>query len=220
MTSNRAPSPPKLPKRRESWSPRSMPLQDFAEFSALTLSEADLSTSRAAHLTWCGVHCQQTRFTETDFDSPRLTDSVLSGCDLANAQWERLTAQRLLVEECQLIGFDAPDARWQDMTFTRCRAQYVKLRFSKFKQVRFEECDLRNADFQGSDLSGVVFHKCDLTDAQLSGTTLTGTDFRGSTIERMKVGIAELPGAIVEPVQAAYVAGLLGVVIRNEGEEV
>jgi uncharacterized protein YjbI with pentapeptide repeats len=218
MATTKSPQKPKLPKSREILH-ESVTLHDLDEFTALTLNGIDLSRQQAAHLTWRGVAGQQVRFAETHFDPLRLTDVIFTGCDLANAQWARLTAQRVALTDCQLIGFDAPDARWQDVTFTRCQAQYAKLRFSKFKGVRFEECDLRNADFQGSDLAGVVFYKCDLTDAQLSGATLQGTDFRGSTIERMRVGIAELPGAIVEPVQAAYVAGLLGVVIRNVGDE-
>jgi len=219
MTTTRLPRRPVLPKTRETKVNEPVILHDLDELDALTLHGIDFSAQRVANLTWRGVACQQVRFAETQFDPLRLTDILLSGCDLANAQWARLTVQRLAFMDCQLIGFDAPDARWQDVTFTRCRAQYAKFRFSKFKQVRFEECDLRNADFQGSDLSGVIFHKCDLTDAQLSGTILKGTDFRGTKIERMKVGIAELPGAIVEPFQAAYIAGVLGVVVKLEGEE-
>jgi uncharacterized protein YjbI with pentapeptide repeats len=57
-----------------------------------------------------------------------------------------------------------------------------------------------------------------LRHAQLSGATLKGTDFRGSQIDEMRVGIQELPGAIVDPFQAAYIAGLLGVVIKHEHE--
>jgi uncharacterized protein YjbI with pentapeptide repeats len=64
-----------------------------------------------------------------------------------------------------------------------------------------------------------VFHKCDLSHAQLSGATLKGADFRSSIIEEIKVGVQELPGAIVDYMQAAYIAGLLGVVIKEENEE-
>ena len=93
------------------------------------------------------------------------------------------------------------------------------LRFARCTAVRFEKCDLRNADFQGADLSGVLFVKCNLSDAQFSATTLKGTDLRGSTIENLRVGIKELPGAIVDPFQAAYIAGVLGLVVKLEGEE-
>jgi uncharacterized protein YjbI with pentapeptide repeats len=86
--------------------------------------------------------------------------------------------------------------------------------------VRFEGCDLRHADFQRTDLSGVVFHKCDLRHAQLSGATLKGTDFRGCKIDDLCVGLQELPGAIVDPFQAAYIAGLLGVIIKAEDDAI
>ncbi len=219
MTSTKSPKAPRLPKQRDPWPIQSVALQSFEEYEALTLDGVDLSTQQAAHLTWRGVQCKTVRLDETQFDGLRLIDVHFAGCNLANAQWSALTAERILFNECQLIGFDAPDARLHDIIFSGCQAQFAKLRFSKFKGARFERCDLRNADFQGSDLSGVVFYKCDLTDAQLSGTTLKGTDFRGSTIERMRVGIAELPGAIVEPIQAAYIAGVLGIVVKLEGEE-
>lgn len=219
MSTSKSPKAPRLPKQRDPWPSQSAALQPFEEYSALTLDGVNLSRQQAAHLTWRGVQCKTVRLDESQFDGLRLIDVHFAGCNLANAQWEELTAERILFSECQLIGFDAPDARLHDILFSGCQAQFAKLRFSKFKGVRFERCDLRNADFQGSDLSGVVFYKCDLTDAQLSGTTLKGTDFRGSTIERMRVGIAELPGAIVEPVQAAYIAGVLGVVVKLEGEE-
>jgi uncharacterized protein YjbI with pentapeptide repeats len=218
MTMIKSPQPPRLPKQRDPWPTESVALQPFEEYTALTLEGIDLSTQQAAHLTWRGVQCKTVRFDETQFDGLRLIDVHFAGCNLANAQWEELSAHRVHFSECQLIGFDAPDARLQEISFSGCQAQFAKLRFSKFKQVRFERCDLRNTDFQGSDLTGVVFYKCDLTDAQFSGTTLKGTDFRGSTIERLRVGIAELPGAIVEPVQAAYIAGVLGVVVKLEGE--
>ena len=47
---------------------------------------------------------------------------------------------------------------------------------------------------------------------------LSGADLRTSTIERMRVGITELHGAIVDPFQASYLAGLMGLVIKNDGE--
>lgn len=219
MATAKPPQRPRLPKARTKWVNESATLQDFTEFTALTLDNIDFSTQQVDQPIWRSIQCRQTRFDATRFDAPRLIDAHLTGCILANAQWERPTWQRCAFEECQLIGFDAPDARLQDVTFTNCKAQYAKFRFGRFQRVRFAQCDLRNSDFQGTDLSGVIFHKCDLSDAQFSGTTLKGTDLRGSTLENLRVGIAELPGAIVEPVQAAYLAGVLGLVVRNEGDE-
>jgi len=85
--------------------------------------------------------------------------------------------------------------------------------------VRFEKCNLANADFQGSNLAGVRFANCDLSNAEMSHTTLVGADFRGSKIDGLKVGARELPGAIVDHFQAAYLASLLGIVIKDEHED-
>lgn len=156
---------------------------------------------------------------ESRLQSVRCTDARFDGCDFANAAWERLTAQRVEFLNTQLLGFTVLEAHLHHVRFQGCNAQFAGFRFATFKRVRFEQCDLRHADFQRADLSGVIFHRCDLRYAQLSGATLKGTDFRSAQIDDMRVGIQELPGAIVDPFQAAYIASLLGVVIKGEGEE-
>lgn len=191
-------------------------LQDFTEFVTVVLDRVDFSEQKAAHVTFNGVLCKQGRWIESRLQGVRCTDMRFDGCNLANATWERLTAQRVEFLTSQLVGFTALEAHLQHMRFQGCNAQFAGFRFATFKTVRFEQCDLQHADFQRADLSGVVFHKCNLSYAQLSGATLKGTDFRGSTIDEMRVGLQELPGAIVDPFQAAYIAGLLGVVIKPE----
>ncbi len=96
--------------------------------------------------------------------------------------------------------------------------QLARFRFASFKSVIFDGCNLQDANFQGADLSGVRFRNCDLSRAELSQAKLTGTDFRTSVIEGMRVGPTEVVGAIVDPFQAAYMASLLGLVIKNEDE--
>lgn len=194
-------------------------LQDFAEFTTVLLERADFSGQRVAHLTFTAVQCKQVRWGDSRLHGVRCTDVRFASCDLANATWEQFVAHRVELLDCQLLGWNALEAYLQNVRFQGCNGQFAGFRFATCKLVRFEECDLRNADFQRADLSGVVFHKCDLRGAQLSGTILKGTDFRGSQIDDLRVGIHELPGAIVDPFQAAYIAGLLGVVIKHEGEE-
>ena len=194
-------------------------LQDFAEFSMVLLDRADFTARSAAHVTFTGFLCKQVRWAESRLQGVRGIDTRFDGCDFANATWERLTAHRVEFLTSQLVGFTTLEAHLHHVRFQGCNAQFAGFRFATCKTVRFEQCDLRHADFQRADLSGVVFHKCDLRHAQLSGATLKGTDFRGSQIDEMRVGIQELPGAIVDPFQAAYIAGLLGVVIKGEGDE-
>jgi len=210
---------PRLPARFTSDDSENKFLQDFAEFSGVLLNGADFTAQAADHLTFTGVHCKQVRWAESRLRGARCTDTRFDGCDFANATWERLTAHRVEFLTSQLVGVTALEAYLHHVRFQGCNAQFASFRFATCKNVRFEQCDLRHADFQRADLSGVVFHKCDLSYAQLSGATLKGTDFRSSKIDEMRVGFQELPGAIVDPFQAAYIAGLLGVIVKDEGNE-
>ena len=220
MSSTKRLQTPRLPPRLTLQPAAEGLLQDFEEFSAVLLVRPDFSDQVAAHLTFTGVHCKQGRWGGSRLHGVRCTDTRFEGCDLANATWEQVVAHRAEFITCQLLGWNALEAYLQNVRFQGCNGQFAGFRFATCKLVRFEQCDLRQADFQRADLSGVVFHKCDLRGAQLSGATLKGTDFRGSQIDEMRVGIQELPGAIVDPFQAAYIAGLLGVVIRDEHTDV
>ncbi len=219
MSAAKRPQPPKLASRLALASQEQLNLSDLEEFSDLLLDRPDFSSQRAAQVVLRSLHCKEGSWGDSNLHGVRCSDVRFTRCDLANATWEQLIAHRVEFTDCQLIGWNAQEAHLQNVLFQGCNLQFVGLRFVACKMVRFEQCDLRNADFQRADLSGVVFHKCDLSNAQLSGTTLKGTDFRGSTIEKLRVGIQELAGAIVEPLQAAYIAGLLGVVIKHEHEE-
>lgn len=212
--------PPRLSTRLLPAPVEASSLQDLAEFATLLLDRTDFTAQRAAHLTFTDVHCKQVCWRDSRLHGIRCTDARFVGCDLANATWEQFVAHRVELLDCQLLGWNALEAHLQNVRFQGCNGQFAGFRFATCKLVRFEQCDLRQADFQRADLSGVVFHKCDLRGAQLSGTTLKGTDFRGSQIDDMRVGVQELPGAIVDHFQAAYIAGLLGVVIRDEHTEV
>lgn len=219
MSSTKRLQTPRLLPRLTLWAGAEVLLQDFEEFSAVLLDRPDFSDQVAAHLTFTGVHCKQGRWGGSRWHGVRCTDSRFEDCDLANATWEQVVAHRVEFITCHLLGWNALEAHLQNVRFQGCNGQFAGFRFATCKLVRFEQCDLRQADFQRADLSGVVFHKCDLRGAQLSGATLKGTDFRGSQIDELRVGIQELPGAIVDHFQAAYIAGLLGVVIKSEGEE-
>lgn len=161
-----------------------------------------------------GVQLSATRLT-----APNFADVRLQTCDLANVIWPQAIVHRTEFVDCRLVGFQGSEAHFQNVLFRSSVANHTRWRFATFKHVRFEECDLSGADFQGADLSGVVFWRCNLTNVEMSGATLKSADLRGSDITDLRVGTAEVPGAIVDHAQAAYMASLLGLVIKSEGEE-
>jgi len=59
--------------------------------------------------------------------------------------------------------------------------------------------------------------ECDaaLSETEFSGCILKGADFRGSNLEKIKIGPNEIKGAIVNTSQALFLSGLLGIDIRD-----
>ena len=169
------------------------------------------------------VMMSQTQFHEVSLDAsslyaPKLTDVRLTRCSLANTICERIIAHRTEWITCQLIGLNVTEGHFQHVIFRDCHLEWARFRFCTFKAVTFEACNLKNANFQGADLSGVRFKRCNLDNAELSQAKMVGTDFRTSTVEGIRVGAAEVVGAVVDYMQAAYMASLLGLVIKSDDE--
>ncbi|MCX6046206.1 MAG: pentapeptide repeat-containing protein [Chloroflexi bacterium] len=210
---------PRLSKNLSSTLAPDEQIQDEGEYGHLRLTSANLAGQTAEHVTFKSSWFKQVSLEQTRFLAPKLSDLRFDNCDLANAVWERALFQRVEILGCRMTGFKTIEAHLQDVLLRDCIGALAQFRFATFKAVRFEQCNFANADFQGANLSGVRFVKCDLSNAEMSQTTLSGTDFRTSKIEGLKVGVRELPGAIMDHFQAAYVASLLGIVIKAEDED-
>jgi uncharacterized protein YjbI with pentapeptide repeats len=143
-----------------------------------------------------------------------VTDSRLTGCDLANARWTGAGLLRTELINCRLTGFDGSEARFRHVRFVASKCDLSVFHSARFECCRFENCDLRGADFDGADLRGTVFAGCDLTDARMHGAKLVGTDFRGAQVRGLSLERDALRGAVIEPVQLVDFAGLLGVTVK------
>jgi len=204
--------------------PRSLPplagaaLASHDQFEHAKMVGEDLA---GRHLEFFGlkeVLMQGVCLAGTRFVAPRLDTVRLEACDLANADWSRLIAHRVEFIGCRMDGFSIPEAFVQDVRFQECSLQFARIRFATLKSAEFDHCDLGRADLQATDLTGTIFTRCNLNEVEFSQATLAGADLRTCTIERIHVGIAELAGAIVDHFQAAYLAGLMGLVIKAEDE--
>ena len=83
------------------------------------------------------------------------------------------------------------------------------------KGAGFFRCDLEGASMLGCALGKAPFDRCRLLDCNLCGTVLSGIDFTTCDIGGWLLGGGELRGAVVTPFQAAELARLLGVVIKE-----
>lgn len=193
------------------------PLDDEARYDALELTGARVLDARASRVIVATSRLRSVSLAAGVLPGLELIDDRLDDCDLANIEIESGSLERVELVGCRLVGLKAPESRWRDVVARECNASLAQFRYATFRRVRFEHCDLRSADFLGADLRGVVFDDCDLRNATLSSTRLAGADLSTSRIEGLQVGIESLRGAIVEPLQAAQLAALMGLKILWEG---
>lgn len=180
------------------------------EYIAAVFDDHDFSDQVAVRVTYSKCRLMKTLLARTRIQNLDLDRVEIDSCDVANAIWEECRLDKVRMNECRLTGIGLAKSLIKESVFQSCQAAYADFRFVKFKKTKFIECELKGADFQQADLRNVVFENCCLNEAQFSFAKLEGTDFRGSTIENLRVGIEHLRGAIVDATQAAYLAGLMG----------
>ncbi len=160
------------------------------------------------------------QLTGARFESPRLTDVLIEDSDLSNARWHKAVLQRVSITGARLVGFSLPgESLVENVVFAGCNCHLADFRFVVFKGARFENCVLTEADFQGANLSGVKFVSCDLRFARFSQARMIGADLRGSQIEGLVAGAAELRGAIVDPAQTISIAEGLGMTVAWQEDD-
>jgi uncharacterized protein YjbI with pentapeptide repeats len=205
-------APPRLPKRAQAIELHE--LTDQATYSELLIADCRLADQAAEFVTFETTCFKQMAMQRAELRGLRLADVRFEACDLADSSWERLSASRVELIGCRLIGLQATDGRVEDLLIKGCNAVHAQFWSTVFKRVRFESCNLSETNFQSADLTGVVFDKCDLRGAKMADAKLAGADLRSSNIDAARVGIKELQGAIVNIEQAVSIARALGVDVR------
>ena len=193
-------------------------IEDQTQAVECILADRDFSELNAPNLDFEKVVCRRVIFLRTQLKSMRILDCQIERCDLSGANLEKARFRRVELSGCRLLGTNFMEGRFDDLRLSDCNAEGVNFVMATFKAARFEKCVLRGATFEGADLSGVVFQQCDLSGADLRNAKLKDTDFRSSTIDGLKIGIKELQGAIIAPLQAIQVVSLLGILVKENDE--
>ena len=210
--------PPVFPNQLSKAVLRQSDFEAYDEYSRIRFEGGQWVGKQSEYLVLNQVQFQGVSINDSQLYSPRLNDLRVADCSLANTNCERMVAHRTEFVDCHLVGLNVTEGHLQDVRFEKCDTQLARFRFCSFKAVTFDRCNLKSANFQGADLSGVRFNRCDLSEAEMSQSKLMGTDFRTSNIDGLKVGVREVEGAIVDHFQAAYLASLLGLVVKNDDE--
>jgi len=194
-------------------------LEDYGEYVMQSLSGCNLTEANVSRPSFERILFRRVTLGPSRHAKPRFLDCRLEASDLSGIVWDQARFRRVEFLGCRLIGAQLLEAEFEDVTFKECNLERSVFSMARFKAVRFENCVLRETSFESADLSAAVFDGCDLTQADLRQAKLGGTDFRGSRLGSVQVGAQELKGAIVDSAQAVQIASLIGLIVREKGED-
>ena len=162
------------------------------------------------------------RFVKCDFSESTLgqagfRDVVFENCDFSNCDFTKAAFQRVLFQNCKLMGADFVEGAMRYVRVLDCDARYANFADGKAQDTIFDNTRLENAAFLRFRLSA-AFSQCSLNQATFEQTPMKGFDLRTCRLNGLQVTLSDLKGAIVTPVQAADLAALLGLVIKEPEE--
>ncbi len=162
------------------------------------------------------------RFVKCDFSQCNLEqagfrDAVFEACDFSNCDFTKAAIQRTVFQGCKLMGADFVEASLRHVRFCDVSGGYVNFADSKVQDTAFENSRIPNAAFSRCRLSA-SFDTCDLQQTLFQQTPLKDIDLRTCRLQGLQITLPDLKGAIVTAPQAADLAALLGLIIREQDE--
>ena len=149
------------------------------------------------------------------FREARLTDVLFENCDLSNVDLSGSVLFRVEFRACKLMGTNLSDGVLNNVLFRHCNARYMNLSMGRLKQVLFAHGDMQGSALESCRLEAVAFDTCSLVEAEFSRTSLKGIDLTSSRLEGLRLGVGDLRGMIVSPVQALDLTRYLGLVVKD-----
>lgn len=183
----------------------------------LHLKNADLCGEELARLSFSRCILEGCRFQNADLTRVSFTDCLLKSCDFSGAKlWEGYFS-RCRLQSCRALGANFAESRLFNVMFSGCQLRYACFERTRWDRVQAEDTCLVECMVTQAALKQLSFAGADLSGACFSGTPLKGLDLRGCTVTNLSCSEdnRELRGAVVDLLQAAELARLLGVVIRE-----
>lgn len=162
------------------------------------------------------VHLNRCQFVG-DLDHSEWLDCHFQDCDFANRTWTHSVLYRCTFTRCNLLGTAFLENRWQDVTVTESRGDYLNLSGSQLTRCRLTATTLKEAYLRACRVTPpLVLDRCDLNQASFGETRLKGVYLTTSTFDQLEVDATprSLAGLVINPVQAAPILGLFGVKIK------
>ncbi len=169
-----------------------------------------------------GLDALRCRFVKCDFsgcnfEQAGFRDTAFEACDFSNCNFTKAAFTRVVFQGCKLMGADFVEASLRHVRFYDASGGYVNFADSKVQDTAFEKSRLPNAAFLRCRLTA-CFDSCDMQQSLFEQTPLKDVDLRTCKLQGFQTTLHDLKGAIVTASQAADLAVLLGLVIKERDD--
>jgi uncharacterized protein YjbI with pentapeptide repeats len=181
-------------------------------FKALSLVYLDLSD-----LTFEQVVFENCQFDEATLRKTLFRDVVFETCDFSNRSFANSWFHRCELTDCKGVGANFSEVSMNEVAILNCN----------FRYANFATAKLTNCSISHSELSDTTFTDCTFKTLLLEESRFIGTDFFHTSLRNLDFSsgelatihvsteASELKGMIVSPGQAAELARMMGVVIKD-----
>ena len=156
-------------------------------------------------------------FLNCNFEKSSFVDVKLLSCDFSNSSLADSYFNRCGFQSVKGVGADFHESLFRDVQMEDCAFSFANLSGSRMETVCMVRCDLQDGYLEECVLKKAVFRGVKLGRANLFHTSLRGMDLRGNEIDGLIVSEekGELKGAVTDLYQAASLARLLGIIIKD-----
>ncbi|MCI8336430.1 MAG: pentapeptide repeat-containing protein [Peptococcaceae bacterium] len=161
-------------------------------------------------------HCSfyKCKLTDIRLEHCFFVDTVFEKCDFSNSLAGFCSLQRVTFQSCKMLGADWSDGVFRNVRFIDTMARYSNFTHSKFEDTLFSQCDLTEAVLEQCALKRFRLQECMLQGTIFFRTILKNIDLSTCNIARIRVGLGDLKGAVIEANQVFDLAALLEVKIK------
>ena len=140
--------------------------------------------------------------------------SKIEKSNLSNSKLEKCYLKDSSIIHSKTTGINFAEGKFLNIDFTNNKMDLSNFCFANLNNVTFNNCILSGSNFQGTILKNIKFIDCNLNNVDFSQARMNKVSLKGSKIVGVKIDIDNFKQLTINPEQAVYIAGLLGINIE------
>ncbi len=187
------------------------------DLSLRLFKDCQAADMEIARISFDKIIFDRCNFENVSFEGCSFGDVVFKNCSFVKCSFSGGIFSRCEFSGSRSVGGDFASASFIDLTVKNSSFRYANFTMSRFERARIESCDMRGAFLARCSLENTEFSETDFSEGEFYYTSLSGMDLTSCKIfgVRFSDGASELKGATVDVYQAAELARILGINIKE-----